>query len=358
MITTYKLWIVRFFSVFFWVILIVGMMYLPRLFTGLNKQERSISVASWTEYINEQKVREFEGKTGIRVYVNFYENNEELLSKLEISHGHNYDLIIPTDFMTQILINKNLLKKIDRSKLLFWKDIDTRLLGLYYDPNNEYSIPYYWDIFGIGYDKSVVTQKLPQSWSVVFDPAITPGHVGMTDDAKEVVSVAADYLFGTIKNLTKEQLNQVKKLLIAQKKWVEAYSDLRGEFLLFSKTSPAALMPSAQVWQGRKSGMSNIGFIASSTPFIIVDNIVIPQATTKEDLVYQFINFLYEKDVLRVQADKQGYFPVRKDLLAEREQQISGGDIPTIKSIDQCKFFENTLPFKALNELWIAVKAS
>ncbi|OGB97562.1 hypothetical protein A3F06_03460 [candidate division TM6 bacterium RIFCSPHIGHO2_12_FULL_36_22] len=345
----------------FWIGIIALFIYLSPAARLIFKSGRVITVATWPDYIDEDSIREFEKNTGIKVYINFYENNEELLSKLELTKSQGYDLVIPTDSSTRILIEKGMLKKLDKSKLNFWHELDSRLLGHYFDPKNEYSIPYYWDIMGIGYDKTAFMQPPSDGWGLLFDKNVTPGHVGMTDDPREVILSAAQYLFGKVTDLNSEELEQIKKLLLEQKQWVESYSDLRGEFLLYSKTSAVAMIPSFQVWAGIKSGQfKNLGFLVPKKAFMLIDNIVIPKAGSNTDLVYEFINFLYQKDVLRINADLQGFLPTRKDLMLERDTSYISGieNLSKLKDFKQFSFFDSSISLKDLNRIWLAVKAA
>ncbi|HJM68645.1 MAG TPA: spermidine/putrescine ABC transporter substrate-binding protein [Candidatus Babeliales bacterium] len=345
----------------FWIGVIALFVYFSPITNLLLKPPRSISVATWPDYIDEDSVREFEKKTGVTVYINFYENNEELLSKLELTKSRGFDLVLPTDSSTRTLIKNGMLKKLDKSKLNFWKDLDSRLLGHYFDPKNEYSIPYYWDLIGIGYDKAAFKGAPVNSWSLLFEEGVTLGHVGMTDDPGEVIFTAAQYLFGSIKDLSKEQLEQVKELLLKQKRWVESYSDLRGEFLLYSKTSSAAMIPSFQVWSGIKSGQFNdLGFMVPKDAFMLIDNVVIPKSGSNTDLVYEFINFLYKKDVLRINSDLHGFLPSRKDLMLERNNShmVGAENLSTLKDFKKFSFFDSSISRQDLNQVWLAVKAA
>ena len=345
----------------FWIVVLAFFIYFSPVTTYFFKPSRAISIATWADYIDEDAVKEFEAQTGIKVYINFYENNEELLAKLELTKMQTYDLVIPTDSSVDILIKKGLLKKLDKQKLNFWHELDPRLLGKYFDPKNEYSIPYFWDILGIGYNKELFADRPPLSWGLLYDKNMTPGHVGMTDDPREVIFLAAQYLFGTIENLTTEKLQQVQELLLQQKAWVESYSDLRGEFLLYSKTCSVALIPSFQVWAGIKSGQfENIGFLVPKQPFMIIDSVVIPKNSSNTDLVYQFINFIYQKSVLGINAERHGFFTARKDLMDEKDTSYIGGmeNVNTLKDFSKFSFFKNSIPKQKINDIWLALKAA
>src|SRR3989304_9800562 len=150
---TFLTFIIRIFIISFWVFAIIFFLSLGRVASWF-ANKRAISVLTWTRVIDEQKVKEFERRTGITVYLNYFESNEELLTKLRFSN-ENYDLIMPSDFMTEKLIQDGMLKKLNKRELAsILETISPELLGHYFDPNNDYSIPCLWDLYGIGINKN------------------------------------------------------------------------------------------------------------------------------------------------------------------------------------------------------------
>ena len=103
--------VIRIAFVVFWLVLIAAFVYFSPIQNLFFTPKKSISVATWADYIDEGSVKEFESATGIKVYINFYENNEELLSKMELTKSKTYDLVIPTDSSVDLLVKKGMLKK-------------------------------------------------------------------------------------------------------------------------------------------------------------------------------------------------------------------------------------------------------
>ena len=134
--------------------------------------------------------------------------------------GSGYDIIIPDDHSLELLITKMVIKKIDKTKLIL-ADINPVLLNIYADPHNEYSIPYYWGVYGIGYDQDVFKNGPPPAqWKSLFIKGACPGiRICMTDDPREAILLTAQYLFGTIDALkNKEAREQVKQAAYYSKK--------------------------------------------------------------------------------------------------------------------------------------------
>ena len=339
--------------IIFWIIVIGIFLSLGNIASWFTRP-RAISILTWTYIIDEQKVKEFEKKTGITVYLNYFESNEELLAKLHFSK-EGYDLVIPSDFMTQQLIQKGMLKKLDPQQVApILKTIKRELLGHYFDPHNEYSIPCLWDIYGIGVNKTYFGNTVPPAtWKLIFDKQLTPGHVAMTNDPREAILLAAQYLFGTIDNLDEKKLELVEELLLQQKKWVEAYTDLRADYLLASGTSPVAVLPIAYVMRSLRF-FNYLSFVLPEQTFILIDSFVIPTTSKRDDLVYEFINYLLQPEVAQYHFHAFGFLPPRTDTF----------DVVDIPQIDlkklnwkKLEFFRNVIQPARLNAMWRTIKA-
>ncbi|MDP3889197.1 MAG: spermidine/putrescine ABC transporter substrate-binding protein [bacterium] len=329
-------------------------LYSPRFFNFL-RTEKSISIFTWPQIIDTSFLDEFERQTGIKVHIRYFGNNEELLMKLELMR-EGYDLVMPSDFMVPQLIEKGLIKKIDKTKLDFWHTLYPALLGHYFDPNNEYTIPYYWGIYGLGIDRDYFKgKKISKSWSLLFDERLAPPSIVMVDGARELTLIAAYYLFGPIDKLTPQQISLIKQLLQKQKKWVYAYTDLRAEYLVASKTVPVALVLSADI-AAVMPYFEHVDFVVPQEgSFWIIDSFALSSTSKKEELVYQFLNYIYRAGVLQKYVDKFGFFPPTTNVQPTFSR--GGLSIPSEQVIKKLYFFKNIVPEEVLNEIWIALKA-
>lgn len=340
----------------FWVGVISLVLFIPT-FLSLVREDKSITLFTWPSFIDSKAIAEFEKETGIKVYISYYESNAELYSKLQVTKGKGYDLIIPTDHTVQLLIKDGLLKKIDTAKLTFFDRFDPKLLQLYFDPKSQYSLPFSWAIYGLGIDKDYFGDTpLQPSWKAIFDADTTPGRIGMTDDPREVILLAAYYLFGSIDDINrKEKLASIQELLLKQKKWVDVYTDQRTEDLLTMKSSPVVAALSPDIIRAMPYDEDLDFLIPQEGSFLVVDSFVLPVGSTKDELVYQLLNFLYQPKILQRHFDKFGFFPPLKDVINEEEldprvQRIFSYYKHNFNKLD---FFRNVLPEDRINDLWI-----
>lgn len=353
MILLLRTFFVRTLIITFWMVLLFLFLFSPSV-TKLFKEEKSLTIFTFPLLLDADYIAQFEQRTGIRVYIHYYENNNELLTKLRAGKQHGYDLIFPSDYAVQVLVEDNLLKKVDKSRLAFWERLDPTLLNLYFDPNNNYSLPYLWEVYGLGFDRSFFGEKAPEeSWGLIFDERISPQHIGMNNTAREAVSMAAVYLFGTAEGLDAHKLQKIKELMIAQKKRVEVYTDLRADTLLQSKTCSVVACPADDVWM---QDDSNLGFfVPKEGSFISIDSVCIPKGAKKLDFIYQFINHLYEYDVMKHHVEKYAFFPAIAGIpVVPRGEAIMK---KTLQEFNKFHFFKGAIPEQQLSELWIALKA-
>ena len=345
----------RLLIILFWLGIFFGSLYVPKWeFLSLN--ENSLSIFTWGDVLEPSVIEAFEKETGIKVHLNFYYSNEELAVKLQATKGEGYDLVIPSDYAVKILAQEDLLKEIDKSKLTFWDQLKPSLLNRFFDPGNRYSIPFEWELYGLG----INTQALPNvdpSWNLIFDPP-TKYKITMINDPIEAVAFSSFYLFGAKQSLTSLEVESVKTLLTKQKKWVEAYTQNRGDYFLATKNCPLVLTTN----QNASRTMKQFPFVDFAVPkegtYISIENLCIPKASDKDQLIYQLINFLYTKESMKKHYIKYHFYPALNVPLKDFEDNprldslIKAAETPP----EKLHFLHKLLPQRELQELWIEVK--
>jgi spermidine/putrescine transport system substrate-binding protein len=339
-----------------WFSITLVVLYFPR-YMMIFEPRQSINVCTFPRVIDVQLLSKFEHETGIKVYVSYYENNDELLAKMRQTKGQGYDLIFPSDYAVELLSQQHLLQKIKPAKLSFFKDIHPRLLGHYYDPQNEYSIPYLWGLYGIGINRAFFTNSVPPAqWAAIFDRSVIHYSIGMLNNAREAILLTALYLFGSIDNLDANKLEEIKQLLLCQKAWVESYTDIGADYLLLSGSCPVVAALSNDIAQARKYNCLLEMVIPNKSTFMVIDAAVIPISSTKADLVYALLNFLYRPEIIKHHVALYAHYaPIITGELAT----LPGAEaFSMLDSIQQVEFFRNVVSETALQDIWLSLKAS
>jgi spermidine/putrescine-binding protein len=173
---------------------------------------------------------------------------------------------------------------------------------------------------------------------------------------REMISIAALYLFGRYEYLTVAEIEQIKSLLLAQKKQVEIYTDSRPEYVLASGAVP--VVPS---WFGDfLKVMRQFDYLEFIIPqegaFVVIDSFAMPATSQKDDLVYLFINYLFRKDVVKKYVDKFDFFPAVQ-VEVEYDEQFAALTVPTKELFKHINFFKNVVSKETINDVLIALKS-
>ena len=339
----------------FWIAIIGIFLLLPSLSGFFKKPQKSLTLFVPPLLLDPVYLKNFEKETGIKLYITYFENGATLLSKLSATGGVGYDIIIPDDHSLEWLIQHDFVKKIDKSKIAFLNEINPLLLNNYYDPDNVYSIPYYWGIYGIGFNSELLPLgAVGDSWSILFDKKICDNRICMTDDPREAVMIAAQYLFGSIDALKDPQAReQVKKVLINQKKHVEVYTLSRSDNLLQTKSCAVAAVVSPELWRLNREYPHIDMMIPREGSFFIIDAIAIPKTTRKDEMIYEFINYLYKKDVITHHAQLFGFCsPLSTVTIPGQEKFCPNTDLYRFD------FFRNVISDEEINAIWVEVLAA
>lgn len=348
----------RCFIVIAWVTFIFGILYFPK-WTFIPLEEKSISIFAWGDIFDPAVVAKFEKETGIKVHLNYYSSNEELLVKLKATGGFGYDLLVPSDYAVGLLIKEDLLKPLDRSQLNFWDHLNPVLLNHFFDPANQYSIPFEWELFGFGIDKEFFKHRpLMPSWKMLFDKNVIDYKIAMINDPIEAVLFASFYLYGPMKSLSVEQIKEVENLLIEQRQWVLAYADFRADYFLATKNCPVVVASSSYIWRSKKL-FPHIDFvIPEEGTFLTIENLAIPKLSTKEALIYQFINFLYRPESVAEHCETYGFFPATLNALQFLDMDDKAKEYLYIprETFQKFYFFQNIMPEVTVRNIWVEVK--
>ncbi|HZG66374.1 MAG TPA: spermidine/putrescine ABC transporter substrate-binding protein, partial [Herpetosiphonaceae bacterium] len=230
-----------------------------------------------------------------------YDTNEDMLAKIRPGNS-GYDVIVPSDYAVDILIKEGLVARLDKTNIPNIGNLDPNYMNLYYDPGNEYSVPYFVGVTGIAYNKTVIATP-PDSWAALFDPAqLEPykGKASMLDDEREAIGAALIYLGTSINDTDPANLAKAEELLQAQKPLLAAYNSsdfnrkLAGEEIVIAHAWNGS---AGQAYTGLDDfpGNPDIGFVVPKEGGTIwQDNLMIVGDTSRKYTAEVFINYLLD----------------------------------------------------------------
>jgi spermidine/putrescine transport system substrate-binding protein len=262
---------------------------------GGGPEEKQLNLYNWTGYVAKSTIPSFEKKTGIKVTQDYYTSNEELLAKLQAG-GTGYDVIVPSDYMVEVMIKSDLLLPLDMSKIPNFKNVGDSFKGLPYDPNNEHSVPYQWGTTGILYNKKEIGEV--DSWDAMWNTEFR-GKIGMLNDVRETMGAALYRLGYSVNTTEPDQLDEAEAELKKQKPLLRGYFDsysgsrplvLNGDLMLghnFSGDAYDAL--------SRNPDLDYVVPKLGATRW--TDNMTIPKGAEHPDNAHKFINHILDAKV-------------------------------------------------------------
>jgi spermidine/putrescine transport system substrate-binding protein len=260
-----------------------------------SEEEKQVNVYNWDTYIGETTNADFTAATGIEVRYDLYANNDDLYGKLKAGNP-GYDVIFPSDYMIQTLIEEGKLMPLDRAKLTNWNNIDERFRDPPFDPGLKYSVPYMWGTIGIGFRKSKV-DPAPDSWGALFDSDRHAGRIALLADSREVLGLVLKYLGYPMNDTDPAHVAQARDLLIKQRPHIKAFAPDEGQNML-----AAGDVDVVMEWNGDILSLmgedEDVGFVVPKEGTMLwQDGICIPTGAPHPDNAHLFIDHILDAQV-------------------------------------------------------------
>jgi len=318
----------------------------------------TITVYNWGDYIDEALIEQFEKETGIKVIYETFDSNEAMMTKIE-QGGTNYDIAVPSEYMIDKMRQEDLLYPLDHNKLPNLKNIDERFMDLPFDPQNKYSVPYFWGTVGIVYNPKLIDGMKFTSWNDLWDPRLR-NEILLIDGAREVIGMGLNSLEFSLNDTNEDHLLAAKNKLDTLTPNVKAIVGDEIKMLLANEEAAVGL-----VWSG---DASEIMYENEDLDYVVpkegsnlwFDNMVIPKTAKNIDGAHQFINFMLDPKVGAQNTEYVGYSTPNKAALEHLPKEITEDErfYPAPELTKKLEVYEN-LGKKNLaryNELFLQFK--
>lgn len=323
----------------------------------------TLNVYNWGEYISDggegsmNVEKEFEKLTGIKVNYATYESNEAMYSQLK-SGGVSYDIIIPSDYMIARMKSENMLQKLDYSKLTNYDLIADEYKSLYFDPDDEYSVPYNVGMVGLIYNTTMVDET-PDSWDIMWNPKYE-GNILTFNNPRDTFAIAQFLLGQDVNTTDKADWDAAADKLKEQKKLIQSY--VMDEVFNKMETGEAAIAPYyAGDFLIMYENNEDLAFVYPKEGVnIFVDSICVPSNAANYDAAMLFINFLLEPDVALANAEYICYASPNTSVLSNPEYSYADEKILYPEEADKPQtqyFYDMDSETRAYyDDLWQQVK--
>ena len=184
--------------------------------------EGELHLYNWGDYINPEVIDRFAKEFDVKVSLDTYSTNEEMLAKIQAG-ATGYDLIWPSVHMNDIMLQLDLLERTDINQAEGFKNIDPAALRSKQDPKAEYCLPYAWGPVGIFYNKKVVGHDLT-SWADLFEYAKNnPGKITLLDDLRETLGIGLIVDGKSVNSRDPAEIKAAEEFILAQKPNIAAF---------------------------------------------------------------------------------------------------------------------------------------
>jgi spermidine/putrescine transport system substrate-binding protein len=270
----------------------------------------TIYLYNWVEYMDPAILEQFLAECGVEVVETNFASNEELLATLQAG-GADYDIIVPSDYMVQVLISEGFVMELDYSLIPNIANMEPINVNQYFDPEQKYTVPYFWGTSGFAVDTNVVSEY-EDSWAMLFDPSPEVcGKISMLDDQRETLGAALIYLGYSLNSTDPAELEEAKNLLIAQSECVRAYdSQTNDDLVVTGETVFGHMWTGDAILAGLPDygGRDGILYVIPEEGCVIwQDNLAIPVGAPNAYTAMVFINYLHYPEIAAQNAEFVGY---------------------------------------------------
>ena len=320
------------------------------IFYGIRSKsssDKQVIVYNWGEYIDPETLDMFEEETGIDVVYEEYETNEIMYPKIQ-SGAIAYDVVCPSDYMIQRMIENDLLAELNFDNIPNIKNIGSTYMehSKEFDPENKYSVPHLWGTVGILYNKNVVSQE---------------DLILMQDSVRDAFGITLKYLGYSLNSTDLDELTEAKNKLIEQKPLVQAYVVDQARDKMIGNEAALAVIYSGEAITCQLENPNLEYVIPKEGSNMWIDSWVIPKNAKNKENAEAFINFMCRPDIAKMNFDYITYSIPNEEgrkLLAP-EYRNNPIVFPDDKALENCETFkflgdENDAIY---NELWRQVKS-
>lgn len=292
------------------------------------EEEIVLNVYNWGEYIEQSTIDMFEEKyPHIDVNYTTFDSNESMYSKI-VSGAASYDIVIPSEYMVSKLIQEEMLAELDYSNIPNYKYIGEAYKNLSSDPENKYSVPYFWGTVVVIYNSAhvdeadVADKSLSLLWNEKYADKIL-----MFDNPRDSFGIALTKLGYSMNSDTDSQWQEAAKLLSEQKPIVQAYV----MDAIFDK------MESGEAWIApyyagdalviQETNPDIQFYMPTEGTNMFVDSMCILNTTEHQKEAELFINFMCEPEIAAMNAETVGYATPNTEALNLLDPEITGNEL-------------------------------
>lgn len=292
------------------------------------EEKITLNVYNWGEYIEQSTIDMFEEKYPyIDVNYTTFDSNEAMYSKI-VSGAASYDIVVPSEYMVSKLIQEDMLAEIDYSNIPNYKYIGDAYRNLASDPENKYSVPYFWGTVVVIYNSQFVDEAdvKDQSLDLLWNEKYA-GKILMFDNPRDSFGIALTRLGYSMNSDNEKEWQEAAKALSDQKPIVQAY--VMDAIFDKMESGEAWIAPyyAGDAFVIQESNPDIKFYIAKEGTNLFVDSMCILKTTEHKKEAELFINFMCEPEIAAMNAETVGYATPNTEAKKLIDPEITGNKI-------------------------------
>lgn len=282
-------------------ILFAGLMVFLVACSGQDQEQ--VSFYNWGGTLNDEVLLMFEEETGIKVVYSEFDQNENMYTIVK-NAPKDYDLIVPSDYMVEKMINEGMLAEIDLSKLENYDEIDDAFKNTEYDPENKYSVPMFYGTVGILYNKTMVDEADLNQWDAIFNDKYA-GQIYMLDSSRDTMGVGYWHLGYSANSSDPQELQEVEDLMKSQKSLVKAYLQDQIKQHMVNEEGALGVVYAGEAREAMEEN-PDLAYYLPLKSNLWIDAFAIPKDAPNYENALKLIDFLSRPDIAAMSGDIQG----------------------------------------------------
>lgn len=271
--------------------------------TAGSSGDNSLVVLNYGKYLDASAIKMFEQETGIKIKLEEYESPEEMYTKFSAG-SISYDVVCTSDYMVERLIHEGKVAPIDFSSFSYYKNLNPAILAAaeVFDPQNQYSMPYFYGTLGILYNTTMVSEKETESWNILWDDRYRDTII-MQNSVRDSFVPALRLLGRDINTEDETDLRDALSLLVEQKPLVYAYYVDETADEMIAWNAALALVYSGEAATAMESNADLSYTVPKEGSNLWIDSWFIPADSTHKENAEKFLDFLCREDVAMLNFD-------------------------------------------------------
>lgn len=344
-------------------LLLPGMLAVLFLFAGCGRDDpNTLTVLNYGKYIEPKVLDMFEAETGIKVEYEEYITPENMYTKYKAG-AIDYDLICTSDYMIEKLIGEDEVLELDYSQIPLVENLDNSYFEFSksFDPENKYTLPYFFGTVGILYNREMVDESKVNSWKILWDESYA-GKIIMADSVRDSFMVAEKLLGYSLNTTDDDKLRKAQNLLIEQKPLVYSYLVDEAQDEMIAENAAMAVVYSGEAGLALEYN-DNLAFsVPDEGSNMWIDSWFMPKSAKHIENAEKFLNFLCREDIAALNFDYVYYATPNtkvKDSLDE-ELQENTTVFPPQETLNNCEVLKSLDDEAAMryNLYWKEIKSA